>query len=207
MISARYVPAICVMLALALAPTIMHSYAHVVATDGRKTGSIATSLAGFESRQGGRNTDWIGRDLASDDWIERTYTSGQDSLRLTVVRSYDWKRLYHHPELAIAHGVSLGQHEIVRFPASPEIPVHLLRDERGQNMALYALHCDRGFVEEPMSFQVRAAGALVFSPRKPMTLFFLLPGRSTGNAESEMQRASALLLAAIDSFTTSGSSR
>ncbi len=76
----------------------------------------------------------------------------------------------------------------------------MLRDEGGQSVALYVLHCDSEFVEEPMPFQLRAAGSLLFSPNKAMTLFFLLPQRVTGDSEAAIQRASGLLLAAIQSF-------
>jgi hypothetical protein len=202
-IVSRYLPAVCLMLALVLVPTIMHSYAGVVAADERTTATIATSLAGFASVPGRRDAGWGTREFASADWIDRTYTSGSDALTLTVARSYDLKRLYHHPELAIAHGVSLPKHEIRRFAGQPRIPVHVLLPDTGDGFVVYVLHCDDQFIEDPLSFQLRTAGSLLVSPRKAMTLFFLRAPRGP-NGDDALGRASALLFAAIESFGASG---
>ena len=47
--------------------------------------------------------------------FERRYLSGADEVLLTVLRSYDLKRLYHHPELDVAYGAGYLTEEIVEL--------------------------------------------------------------------------------------------
>ena len=47
MIAPRFATAVCVLLALALIPTIIHSYAGVVVEDGRRASALPETLAGF----------------------------------------------------------------------------------------------------------------------------------------------------------------
>ena len=87
------------------------------------------------------------------------------------MRSYDAKSLYHHPELAVTEHTFIRT-ELRRFAQRPDIPVHVLYTESG-GVAFYALHYDRAFVQDPIRFQLRTAGELLFSGRKAMTLFFM----------------------------------
>ena len=48
MISFRYVPAICALLAIALVPTLIHSYGGPGKGDGLSTASIPAELAGYK---------------------------------------------------------------------------------------------------------------------------------------------------------------
>lgn len=201
MISTRYLPAICLLVALALVPTIIHSYSDEALGDGLTTATIPVTLADFASVPSGRSATWGKQRFDSDDWIERTYASQADSVRLTVVRSYDPKRLYHHPELAIAYGTSFEGRETRPLPVRPDIPVHILRPAPGVAAhAMYVLHYDGRFVADPMMFQIRTAGELLFTRRKPMTLFFVLDPSARVGADKEKLGASRVLLAAIDSF-------
>lgn len=198
MISARYAPAACLMLALALVPTVIHSYVGVTVKDGMTTKRIPESMLGYASGRDQRDPGWGGREFLSDDWFDRIYASKGQEVRLTVVRSYDLKRLYHHPELAIAYGIPLTSHEVQRFPAGPDIPVHVLRGDT--SLAMYALYYDGYFVEEPIAFQLRTAGEMLFTPRRAMTLFFLRPVRGSAIDESGASSLADLLVAAIRSF-------
>jgi hypothetical protein len=171
MISSRYVPAVCVLLALALVPTAIHSYAAVVVSDNLRTESIPVALGEFASTPSGRDAGWGGRRFESPDWFERKYVSASDELLLTVLRSYNLKLLYHHPELDVAYGTAFLRQETRRFEAHPEIPIHVLySDVDGGSIAAYALHYDGQFVDDPMWFQLRSATELLFSGR---------PGRPT----------------------------
>src|SRR5688572_467043 len=131
MISSRFMPVACALIAIALVPTLIHSYAGAVEVDGRTTAGIPAFLAGFTSTDAGRNATWGKRRFDSDDWSERTYRNGVDAVRLTVVRSYDSKSLYHHPELAVAYPTSFPEEETRRFTVRPEIPVHVLTPGEG----------------------------------------------------------------------------
>lgn len=201
MIATRYLPAVCLLVMLALVPTIIHSYSGDVTVDGRDTTRIASTLAEYSGTPTTRADTWGKRRFDSDDWIERTYANPRDSVRLTVVRSYDPKSVYHHPELAIAYGTSFEGLETRRLPSHPDIPVHVLRRALGVDaLAMYVLHYDGRFVDDPVLFQIRTAGELLFTRRKPMTLFFAFDADARQNGEVEQLGATRVLFAAIDSF-------
>lgn len=199
----------CLLIALALVPAFIHGYVGTVAADGRDTSLVPTTLAGFTSTPSGRNATWGKRRFESDDWIERRYVSGSDDVVLTVVRSYDLKALYHHPELAVAYGTPFAHHETMRLPQHPEIPVHVLRsDGNSDAVGLYVLHYDGRFVDDPIRFQIRTAGELLFNPRKPMTLFFIKDGGIHASSGDVGQLPSVpLLFAAVDRFVAGGPAR
>jgi hypothetical protein len=199
MIAPRYLPTICVLLALASVPTFIHSYSGAVAGDSH-TAVISTQLAGFSATPTGRGVRWGKRRFNSEDWIERDYRKGDSSVRLTVVRSHDPKSLYHHPELAIADGTGFAGERIVRAPARPEVPIHVLHPADGvEATAAYVLHYGDRFVDNPITFQLRTAGELLISPRQMMTILFAFEGRrpQDGAISSAM---SDLLVAALDDF-------
>ncbi len=200
MISARLMPAACVCLALALVPTLIHSYAGEPSGDGRAAAAVPATLGEFRSVASDRGADWGRRRFDSDDWIERDYSNGSPRLRLTVVRSYDPKSLYHHPELAVAYGQPFEPVHTRALASRPDIPVHVLEPgPDGEARGLYVLHYTDRFVDDPLMFQVRTAGELLVSRRKPMTMFFVLDEAATGS-EQRQRDAEGLLLAAVDSF-------
>jgi hypothetical protein len=195
-------PITCLLVGLALVPTFIHSYVGATVVDGRATSAIPSSLAGFTSTPSSRNATWGKRRFDSDDWTERRFVAGSDEVLVTVIRSYDLKTLYHHPELAVAYGTSFVGKQVERLEQNPDVPVHVLQSGPGvRALAMYVLHYDDRFVENPIPFQIRTAGELLFSGRKPMTLFFLhdldVPeGASTGTLPS-----ARLLFSVIDRFT------
>jgi hypothetical protein len=201
MISARYAIGICLVLAVALVPTLIHSYAGVVVPDGRSTASIPAVLAGYTSAPSGRDAGWGGRRFEAVDWFERRYLSGSDEVLMTVIRSYDLKRLYHHPELDVAYGTGFLEREVRRFPGHDTVPVNVLyqKVDRG-SVAMYVLHYDEGYVEDPLMFQIRSATELLFSGRKPMTLIFARDVSVPIDANPETLPSARLLLAAVDAF-------
>src|SRR5664280_2539690 len=102
MISARYALPVAFVLMLALIPTVIHSYLGLKTDDGLSVKNIKPVLDNFYSIPTNRQPGWGEVTFGSEDWIERIYTDEQGkSLRLFVGRSYDHKRLYHHPELAL----------------------------------------------------------------------------------------------------------
>jgi hypothetical protein len=194
-------PITCVLVGLALVPTLIHSYAGLTVTDGRGTVGIPSSLAGFTSSPSTRNANWGKRRFESDDWTERRYVAGSDEVLLTVIRSYDLKTLYHHPELAVAYGTSFVGEHVERLEQNPNIPVHVLQPGPGvRARAMYVLHYDDRFVENPITFQIRTAGELLFSGRKPMTLFFLHDLDVPEGASPGTLPSASLLFSAIDRF-------
>ena len=173
MMSLRYAPAVCAVLALALVPTLIHSYAGLVIEDGRRTEAVGTTLAGFTSTKSDRRETWGRRLFEATDWSERRYTSGLDEVLLTILRSYDLKSLYHHPELAVAYGTSFTKNEVQYLGPRGDIPVHVLEnDDPTGPVGLYVLHYGDAFITEPIWFQIRTAGELLVGGRQQMTLFF-----------------------------------
>jgi hypothetical protein len=196
-------PITCVLLGLALVPTFIHSYAGIIVADGRATGDIPTSLAGFTSSPSTRNAGWGKRRFDSDDWTERRFLAGSDEVLLTVIRSYDLKTLYHHPELAVAYGTGFVGEQVERLVQNPDVPIHVLQPAPGvRALAMYVLHYDERFVENPITFQIRTAGELLFSGRKPMTLFFLHDLDVPEGASPDTLPSTRLLFSAIDRFVT-----
>jgi len=174
-ISPRYATAVLLLAALALVPTIIHSYEGVLVDDGLRTSSVPGRLAGLRATASSRNATWGKRRFDSDDWTEQKYVGAGREVTLTVIRSYDLKSLYHHPELAVAYheGHTFDAEQIVHYPQNPAIPVHLLRAMGSDRaVSMYVLLYDGAFVDNPITFQFRTALELLFSGRRPMTLFF-----------------------------------
>ena len=72
MFSHRYALPVVLLLAVALVPTVIHSYMQARNDDGRSAKDIPTTLAGIKSKPYTRHNDaWVMDMFASDDWIER----------------------------------------------------------------------------------------------------------------------------------------
>jgi hypothetical protein len=202
-ISTRYLPAVCALVAITLVPTFIHSYSDSAVRDGLTTASIPMRLAGYTGTPSRRNASWGQRQFDSHDWTERVYESGPDLVTLAVVRSYDAKALYHHPELATTES-TFNETVVRRFPQQPGIPVFVLSGG-ASGIALYALQYDGTFVENPIRVQLRMAGEMLFSGRKAMTLFFLSDQSPGSNVEA--LPSLRLFFEAIDRFTNPGDSK
>ena len=196
MIDARHLPGLAVMLAVTVVPTVVHSYLPTTATDGRATARIASRLNGLDARATDRSLVWLPGAMAVVDYTERLY--GRD-LRLLAVRSFDAKRLYHHPELAVAHGDDYGRATVVRAADRPDVPIYVLKGARDRLSAYTLLYEDR-FVEDPISFQLRNVVSLLVRPRQMMTLLFVRGSPDSSEYPAGKSPAEQLLLAAVDSF-------
>lgn len=191
------------LIGLALVPTVLHSYLDTRIDDGFKATAVAVQLAGLRSQPSDRLAGWVKKTFDTDDWSERDYLKpGGGEVTLFVSRSYDLKRLYHHPELAIAYGHDLREAEIQPLAGMATVPVHVLRDggNQGTGLALYALLYDGEFVGNPYTFQLRTAGELLFSPRRAMTIFFAHDQTAPADARIDDAAAARVLVAAIRSF-------
>lgn len=201
MISSRYAVIVLLLLGLALVPTVIHSYYGLLDQDGLATDAINPNLAGFHSSPTARKARWVKEMFDSEDWIERNYVSRQgESARLFAARSYDHKRLYHHPELAILYGMDFKDEGIYRLPGSPEVPVRLLTKRTGKGAAAYTLLYDDEFVSNPIGFQLKTSFELVFSPRKPLTLLLVFDKDLPSHHALEDSPAARVLLDAVESF-------
>ena len=202
MIAPRFSLAVAVLLGLALVPTVIHEYMGLSVEDGRAATAIDTQLAGLTGTATGRKSSWAVRKFESDDWVERWYTADKERIQLLVVRSYDLKRLYHHPELAIVQSDDMVSRGVVRLPDRNELSIHVLesRQPSRRGIAMYALHYDNEFVDDAMRFQLRTAASLLVGGRRKMTLFFVHDADVPSDSSLEHLPATRVLLGAIDSF-------
>jgi hypothetical protein len=201
MINPRYAAAVAVLLAVALVPTVIHSYRGAHADDGWRTTRLPETLADARSTPTGRRPGWVRETFATDDWIERTFRINGVETTLFVARSYDPKRLYHHPELALLRGTQTTPAGVTTSRARPDLPLHLVETERAgaRGIAVYALHYDETYVDDPLLFQLRTSIELLVSRRKPMTIFMTHALAGSANAIDEAP-AVRLLLSAIGAF-------
>ena len=201
MISGRHAASVAVLLALALVPTAIHSYWGVVARDGLRTSEVPAVLEGMQSTPTARKPLWVMNNFESDDWIERTYRAGSDDVILFVGRSYDPKRLYHHPELALLRGTETAPAGVTHADGRPDVPLHVVTTERNgrRGVAVYALLYDGQYIDNAVAFQLKTSAELLVGGRKPMTLF--LASDLAGNpASAASSPAARVLLAAIAAF-------
>jgi len=200
LISSRYAAPVALVLLLALLPTAIHSYVGLRVEDGLTTASVPDTLEGFVGSPTSRRPNWGQRGFDATDWTERAYMAGASEVRLLMARSFDLKKLYHHPELAAADGVDLRPLGIK--PLGTGLGgVHVLQTEQGpRHVALYALVYDGALIEDPMWFQFRTAGRLLVTGRKQMTLLFAQQANVPDSQAPEETAAATVLKAAVRQF-------
>lgn len=201
MTSARYAIPVVIVLMLALIPTVIHSYLDLKTDDGLSVTKISPVLDNFSSTPTNRQPGWGKETFGSMDWVERTYSNEQGkSFRLFVGRSYDHKRLYHHPELALSYAKDLRSEGQIRLPGQPEIPVNLLRNDTQPNRAAFVLLYDGKFIDNPISHQIRDSLKQLISARKPMTLFYIADDNAPKDTVFNNTAAASLLEKSIKDF-------
>ena len=201
MISSRYAMLVIILLIIALIPTVIHSYIGATAIDGKSVQSIPSIFNNFTSTPSKRNAQW-GKDIFdSEDWFERDYFDTQRTkIRLFVARSYDHKRLYHHPELALSYGQNLTKKKVKYLAEHPEIPIHILTNENKSKLIAYVLLYDDKIIKDPIMHQLSDSIRLLVNARKPMTLFYASQIVTSKNTLVEKSSAASLLLSAVHSF-------
>jgi hypothetical protein len=111
------------------------------------------------------------------------------------------KRLYHHPEIGVLHGLSFAGEHIERLPGINSITVHVLQTATGQGVAAYALLCDGKWIEDPILFQLETSLKLLVTQRKPMTIFLVYDkSAQLGNTSFKGSAAEKILREAVGSF-------
>lgn len=206
MISSRYAIPTLIALILALIPTILHSYIGAKHNDGKSVQNIVATLGHFTSTPSKRNKQWGKNIYASDDWFERIYQSRENKdIRLFVARSYDQKRLYHHPELALSYGKDFTKKSISVLPDKPEIPVYLLSNDDNSMLVAYILMYDNTFIKNPIRHQFSESLRLLVGTRKPMTLFYASQSGLPPEVNFSHSASATILSLAIQSFQSQNS--
>ena len=201
MISTHFSLPVSLLLVLTLVPTIIHTYSGAVFDDGLTTKAIGNSHDAYKSEPTTRNAAWVERTFDTTDWLERIYTGPEGkNILLFAARSYNLKKLYHHPEIGIIHGTDLEKTGITRLGETGDIPVHLFRGRTGGGIAGYALLYDGIFIENPVKLQLQTSFEQLFSLRKNITLFFVYDSRHPRNVQFEPSPSAEILQQAINSF-------
>ncbi len=201
MFSPRYAIPTALLLVIALIPTVIHNYFGLTLDDGRNTAGIGIRLAGFDSRPTDRNSGWGEATFDCYDWFERTYRDEKGhTVRLFVCRSFNHKKLYHHPELALSYGKDMTRAETVSFKLPPVIDVSLLRSTSDKGMASYALLYEDQFISTPILHQIKNSLQLLVSPRKPLTLFYVSDDEVDSHSSFDNTRMALILSRAIAQF-------
>jgi Protein of unknown function (DUF3485) len=194
MMSARYAVGVIGLAVVALVPTVVHNYLGLRVEDGPQLSTLRIDVPGMTTREVARPRGWFINNFQSDDVFERDYVSASGSVvRLSIIRSYDAKSLYHHPENAVAYGQGFHTHDVVQLDETPGTPVHRLQPEgpeAARRVALYALRYRGEFVRSPLAFQFGQAWRLLLSGRAPMTLVFVQtrPPQTAGAREDAERR-------------------
>ena len=166
----RYARLTLVLVLVALVPTVVNSYLGSTEDAGPRLATVVPeTIDGFTSAPTDRREASIQRSFSASDWVERRYTGPGGEATLLVVRSFDMKRVYHHPELAVASmEFRAPRLETVASPLG-DIAVHVLEDAR-QGMVAYTLIYGDETVAAPLWFQLRVAPELLLRGRRPLTL-------------------------------------
>ncbi len=201
MISSRYAIPVIILLIISLVPTIIHSYVGATVKDGKSTQAIPRKFNNFTSMPSKRNSQW-GKDIFdSEDWFERDYYDTQRTkVRLFVARSYNHKRLYHHPELALSYGQNLTEKSILAIDEHPDMPIYILTNDDKSKLIVYTLLYDNELIEDPIMHQLNDSARLLVNARKPMTIFYASQSMPSVHTQLKNSPAVSLLLLAVKSF-------
>jgi len=173
----------------------------VMADDGKTAAGISLNLGEY-TLNSIENTRRIKKIFNTQDCIQRIYTdSDGNQVSLFVARSYDHKRLYHHPEVALSYGKTIDSLELqLILNANRTIPVHIIKNESiSEVIAVYVLVYDGSFVADPIRQQILNSLNLLVNARKKMTLFYVSETGLQNKPFAESNKLNMLMLA-IESF-------
>jgi hypothetical protein len=193
MISGRHVAALLVVFVLALLPTVRHGYmGQVDAAPKVEASQLPAELNGRIGATETRAGSYVGGIYAADSWAERRYDlAGGGQINLIVIRGFDMKKLYHHPELGVLRGRSFDPVQTVQLASGGE-PVHVLRNVGTGESAVYTFVYQTRWIGNPYLLQLSSAVTSLWHGRQPLTLVFaygdVLDGRAPAAATDRLLR-------------------
>ena len=114
--------------------------------------------------------------LPARDFVERKYRVGALELEIFAARTYDGKKLFHFPELALTYGRSATAERREELDVDDlSVPVRVLEFRKANvvRRSASALFYGRRPVRDPMLFLFRTLPALFVGQREPMTLIYV----------------------------------
>ncbi|MFQ5561072.1 MAG: hypothetical protein ACE5FU_10880 [Nitrospinota bacterium] len=191
------------MAALALFPVTIHTYLEVTQNDGRSTAKIKKNLLGLSPLPGKRKPEKVQKQFDTIDWVERKYiAAGGKQILFFAARSFDYKRLYHHPEIALVGSQNISFREVKKIPGLKDHPVHLIYDKDGeqQGIIVFSISVEDTLVGNPYAFQLLNSWKSLFQFKRPMTLFFVYDPSFSPRGVPEESMAVRLLSEAVLDF-------
>lgn len=199
MIATRHTWLVAGLLLVALVPTYFNVYRQPPALEPGALGhAIPADLEDYRDAAPGRHdADWVAEHFASRDFLERKYRVGTHELELFAARTWDAKKLFHFPELALTYGRSVTAERMEELTvADRAVPVRVLefRQRTSVRRSASALFFGKEPVRDPMRFLLRSLPALFVGQREPMTLIYV-QGEVDPDHEAALKEALEELLA------------
>ncbi|MHC4137181.1 MAG: hypothetical protein ACYTDU_02050 [Planctomycetota bacterium] len=199
MIATRHAWLVAGLLLLALVPTYFNVYRQPPALEpGALAVAIPADLEGYRGATPGRHqAEWVAAQFAAQDFVERKYRVGAQELEIFAARTYDGKKLFHFPELALTYGRSATAERREELDVDGRtLPVRVLefRKPNAVHRSASALFYGTRPVRDPMPFLFRTLPALVVGQREPMTLIYV-QGKAHPDDEAALAKELEELLA------------
>ncbi len=174
-LSTRYVVPLSICLFVTLIPVVVHSYIRAQVEDCSNSWAFfpGPSHASLAER---RRDDWMRDRFQSDQWHEGSFFRVGARFDVSIIRSYDPKRLYHRPENSLVEHAVVKSRKVESVQAdSGSLPIHraYYEDSDPAILAAYVLVYRSAPIADPYWSQLRAAPVELFLGRRPMTLFFI----------------------------------
>ncbi|MHC4548190.1 MAG: hypothetical protein ACYTEZ_05375 [Planctomycetota bacterium] len=207
MISHRYAWPAAALLLVAFVPTLLNVYRQPPPLEaGALAAAIPADLARFEMTGPGKHQDrpgWVEENYAARDFFERKYRGDLPELEVFAARTYDGKKLFHFPELALTYGrsataVRTGELRV----ADGTVPVRRIEFRRPDSVrvAASALFYGKRSVDRPVAFLFKILPELFLGRREPMTLIYVQGEAPPAAAAVLAEEVDGLLAASAEAF-------
>ena len=204
-LSPRYVPHVIALLALAVIPVALHSYAEVRSDECAEPQVLISesSVLGAAGRRG-----FMSHSFAASQFREgRVHgESGAPPLSFVIVRSYDAKRLYYRLARRLTQSTPASV-ELDWLDGDPSLPIRrvVFASKASSSVGVesaYLLVYDGEPVANAYWNQLRAAPKRLLTGNRPMTAFYVTASMPRGQEEAIRQRLDDWLRASWERYRT-----
>lgn len=204
-LSQRYVPHLCALLAAALIPVAVHSYAGLRADECADPFRLVPETHRGAAEQ--KRDSFMRKRFSAHQWKDgRLSPRGRLApLKWTVIRSYDAKNLYYLMTRRLLD-VSPDREELVWIEAGGlSLPVRrsTIDPPPGSRASIAASHLlvyDGRPVENPYLNQLRAAPSRILRGALPMTVFFASSITPEDQLEATFERQARFLVESFERY-------
>jgi hypothetical protein len=154
---------------------VVHSYLNLE-IDDCKAARLLVPQSVPASDSSRKRDAWMRDQFEASQWHEGSFVKDGQRFDFSILRSYDAKRLYHHPENYFANRAFVRERRIEWVSThSGAVPIHRVyySDPNAAVLVAYLLVYRSSPVASPYWAQLRAAPVELFSGRTPMTLFLI----------------------------------